>query len=91
MIAAAGVSGGKIYTSADSGVSWTLRDPAGANANWESIASSADGVKLVACARSGKIYTSNDSGVNWTARDPVGVNADWYSVASSLDVRTQPK
>ncbi len=49
---------------------------------WQSIASSADGTKLVAVAYGGKIYTSTDSGANWTARDS---SRNWNSVASSAD------
>ena len=46
---------GQIYTSSDSGVSWTARD---SNRNWLSVASSGDGSKLVAAAINGQIYTS---------------------------------
>jgi photosystem II stability/assembly factor-like uncharacterized protein len=71
--------GGQIYTSTDSGVTWTARD---SNRDWRSVASSADGSKLVAVAEGGQIYTSTDSGATWTARDS---NRDWRSVASSAD------
>ena len=56
---------------------WTPRDSA---RNWRSVASSADGAKLVAAAD--QIYTSTDSGVTWTPRD---VARSWWSVASSAD------
>jgi hypothetical protein len=49
---------------------------------WLSIASSADGNKLVAIEDGGQIYTSADGGANWTARDSV---RSWYGVASSAD------
>jgi len=52
------VAGGysdQIYTSTDSGVSWTPRESSRA---WVAIASSADGNKLVAGAYTDKIYTS---------------------------------
>src|SRR3546814_1654537 len=42
---AASVFGGQIYTSTDNGASWTARE---SNRWWASIASSADGTKLVA-------------------------------------------
>jgi photosystem II stability/assembly factor-like uncharacterized protein len=56
-------------------------------ASWKSIASSADGTKLVAVeahGTAGTIYTSTDSGLNWTqaTNAPSG---DWTSVASSAD------
>jgi hypothetical protein len=70
---------GYIYTSADSGVSWTARNSPRA---WRSIASSADGNKLVAGAEGGQIHTSTDSGVSWTARDST---RNWVAVASSAD------
>ena len=50
--------------------------------NWRSVASSADGSKLVAAVDGGQIYTSTDSGANWTPRDS---NRSWPSVASSSD------
>jgi ligand-binding sensor protein len=55
------VYGGQIYTSTDSGVTWT---PQASNRNWFGVASSADGTKLVAVVDGGQIYTSTDSGVN---------------------------
>ncbi len=61
------------------GAQWTAR---GSNRNWQAVASSADGTKLVAAVMGGQLYTSTDSGVTWTARD---VNRAWFSVASSAD------
>jgi hypothetical protein len=72
-------SPGQIYTSTDSGLSWTPRE---SNSNWRSVTSSSDGVKLVAGSAS-QIYTSTDSGVTWTLRD--SNNRLWMSVASSSD------
>jgi photosystem II stability/assembly factor-like uncharacterized protein len=71
--------GGQIYTSTDSGLTWTSRD---SNRNWEGVASSADGTKLVAVEYGGQIYTSTDSGLTWTPRDS---NRLWDAVASSAD------
>ena len=61
------------------GVVWTAHGP---STNWISVASSADGVKLVAAVYNGSIYTSTDSGVTWTAQIP---STNWVSVASSAD------
>jgi hypothetical protein len=58
---------------------WTARE---SNRDWLSVASSADGNKLVAVEYGGQIYTSTDFGVSWTARES---NRSWYSVASSAD------
>ena len=49
---------------------------------WRLVASSANGVKLVAVIDPGQIYTSSDSGVTWTARDS---SRPWEDVASSTD------
>ena len=49
---------------------------------WNSVASSADGTKLVAVVNSGYVYTSVDSGTTWTQR---GTQQNWGSVASSAD------
>jgi hypothetical protein len=49
---------------------------------WTGIASSADGMKMVACVNNGQIYTSTDCGATWTPRD---ANRAWRSVASSAD------
>jgi len=70
---------GAIWTSTDSGVTWTARATA---SNWRSVASSSDGAKLVAVVHIGQIYTSADSGVTWTA---VATALNWTSVASSSD------
>src|SRR5882757_3220497 len=54
----------------------------GGNNGWESVASSADGSKLVAVAN-GIIITSADSG---NSRIYAGAPSnEWYSVASSAD------
>jgi hypothetical protein len=50
--------------------------------NWTSVASSADGTKLVAVSDRA-IYTSADSGVTWTPTSAPVTN--WISVASSAD------
>jgi photosystem II stability/assembly factor-like uncharacterized protein len=73
------VGNSQIYTSTDSGVSWTARD---SSRNWYSVASSADGNKLVAVVYGGQIFTSTNSGASWTARDST---RDWCTVASSSD------
>jgi hypothetical protein len=72
---------GHLYTSADSGATWTERD---SHEGWIAVASSSDGVKLVACSAPGLIYTSTDSGANWTMQASSGTR-EWRSVASSSD------
>jgi len=64
--------GGDIYTSSDGGASWIDRSSLFVSGSiswrpWNSIASSADGMHLVATADDGtSVYTSNDQGVTWT-------------------------
>ncbi len=75
-----------IYTSTDSGATWTQRAAAGSR-NWSSFASSSDGVKLAAASGMGAtdyIYTSTDSGATWTQRAAAG-SRPWVSIASSSD------
>ncbi|MDP2593249.1 MAG: Ig-like domain-containing protein [bacterium] len=64
----AGVYGGRLYTSSDSGENWTERQPAGdMNLNWVAVASDADGSHLIAgTAGGGLIYYSTDSGATWS-------------------------
>jgi hypothetical protein len=90
---AATVNGGTIYTSSDSGVSWTARtdgvNPSNglpATANWVSIASSGDGAKLAAIAATpnGGVWTSSNSGSTWTQGTLTGTNS-WTGISSSRD------
>ncbi|MEO6109755.1 MAG: prepilin-type N-terminal cleavage/methylation domain-containing protein [Candidatus Saccharimonadales bacterium] len=75
---AAVVNSGFIYTSTDSGATWTQRD---SSRSWTNVASSADGTKLVATTY-GFIYTSTDSGATWTQR---ASGQYWESIASSAN------
>jgi hypothetical protein len=79
LAAAAAGSGGGIYTSTDSGLTWTKTSAP--VADYYSIASSSDGTKLAA-AGPGFIYTSSNSGLRWTDTAPSYV---WISIASSSD------
>ncbi len=80
-LAAAGGSTGSIYTSTNSGASWTQANAP--NNFWYPIASSADGTKLVAGTFGGNIYSSTNSGMNWSSNaTPSQLR---YSMASSAD------
>lgn len=88
----AGTDGDYIYTSTDSGVTWTARTSSGKN-TWLSVASSSDGLKLLASSTltattpdsgDGYLYTSNDGGVTWVKRTGAGLRS-WHVVASSAD------
>jgi len=83
---------GSIITSTDAGSNWTLQTSAPTNTFWTSVASSADGTKLVAVAQwwndnTGGIYTSGNSGQTWTLQTsaPKYSYVNWCSVASSTD------
>lgn len=71
---------GLIYTSADSGVTWTPR--ANSQAQSSALCSSADGTRLAAVSRPGFIVTSADSGATWTYHEAV---RNWRAIASSAD------
>ena len=55
-------------------------------ANWSSLAASADGLKLAACAGSNGVYLSSSSGAIWT-KTALPTNA-WRSVACSSNGTT---
>src|SRR5882762_3964943 len=77
------VAPGILLTSAISVIAqdWTLTSAP--NKNWLSVASSADGSKLVAVVGPGRIYTSTNSGATWISNNVP--NTFWRSVASSAD------
>jgi hypothetical protein len=71
-----GTSDGLVYRSTNSGAAWTpVNLPPH---SWVSVASSADGTRLVAESYGGAIYLSMDSGENWT---PINLPADANSVS----------
>ena len=73
---------GPLYVSTNSGVTWT---PTSAPSNgWFSVASSSDGVNLVATAN-GQVHTSADSGATWRLANTPAVNGLWRAAASSAD------
>ena len=73
---------GPIYISTNSGTTWTQATNVPA-ATWCSVASSADGTKLLAAVSRGGIYRSVDSGLTWTQTSAPSNN--WVSVTSSAD------
>ena len=82
-----GASSGRLWTSANSGTSWTERQPAGdIDDDWEQAASSSDGANLIVSSSLGRIYTSTDYGANWTERQPKGAGrGEWDAVDSDAD------
>jgi len=91
------IGGTNIYTSPDFGTTWITNNvpagPQGIQRDWSSIASSADGSKLVAAGGgngySGFIFISTNSGAAWTVTATNIVSGlvahPWICVASSAD------
>ena len=50
---------GGLYTSTDSGATWTLQTAVPTNASWQAVASSSDGRRLTAAVNGGGIYVSS--------------------------------
>ncbi len=78
------VGGGAVYTSGDSGLSWSSNALSSLPLN--GVTSSSDGSKLVAVGDGGYIFTSSNAGASWSTNSMYnGVVGDWLSVASSGD------
>lgn len=77
----------RLYTSSDSGVNWTERQPAGDyNKNWSFVASDSTGTYLMTgYPNSATVFISSNSGVNWTTRSPNGVIHNWDSADMSAN------
>jgi photosystem II stability/assembly factor-like uncharacterized protein len=80
------VSTNSLWTSSNSGSTWTERLPWG---NWNSVKLSADGSKIFATSRSNQnsyVHISNDFGATWTTTRPSGYECwDLCQVAISSD------
>jgi photosystem II stability/assembly factor-like uncharacterized protein len=78
--------GGVVYTSADSGNTWVSNSLPVVPPFWWSVASSADGNKLVVVSASGQICISTNAGATWQQpNSSPSTNNIWMSVASSAD------
>ena len=73
------ISARSLPNDAPTGLGWIT---AGPTPDWQAIASSADGSKLIAAPAPGQIHTSSDAGATWTARES---SRNWSAVASSAD------
>jgi hypothetical protein len=80
LVAVASITGGGIYISIDSGLTWSGPFGPISGGNWYAAASSTDGSKLPAAVNGGYIYTN--SGTAWTAAFGM---ANWIALASSAD------
>jgi hypothetical protein len=81
---------GSIWTSADSGSNWQERQSGGATHNWNGLASSSDGSKLVAITSDRLVYTSSNFGTTWTqiTGPAFDTSSTVFSVKSSDDGST---
>merc|ERR1719272_2458406 len=77
------VINGKIWDSADSGVTW-VENAAAPTKTWFGIAGSADFMKQTAIVYNGKIWDSADSGVTWVENDDAPTKF-WFGIATSAD------
>jgi hypothetical protein len=77
---------GYLYTSNDSGMTWTQRINSGdPSTQWQSLASSADGKVILAGTNLvGKMYISRDYGSTWSVVNALG-NGDWHDADVSAD------
>jgi photosystem II stability/assembly factor-like uncharacterized protein len=80
-------SPGQIYTSTNSGVTWVSHFVIGAGTGFGSVASSANGVRLltVGFESSSPIFVSTNSGTSWVKQTNAPSVAIWNAVASSAD------
>ena len=80
---AAVVNGGNIWTSSDSGDTWTELVIVGSTKSWKSITSSSDGMKLAAVVYNGNIWIYDaNSGLVLAGG---GLPKNWVSITSSAN------
>ena len=84
-IVAGSVWDGNIWTSSDSGATWTERTIGDGSNKWMSISSSSDGTKLAALVYEGNIWISSNSGATWTENTSTGAGKQWRQICSSSD------
>jgi prepilin-type N-terminal cleavage/methylation domain-containing protein len=83
--------GSKLYTSSNSGSTWTERITAPGGYAWAKVASSADGTRLYVSEAGdedhygGSFWTSGDSGATWTQRTSIPYGNATMSFAVSSD------
>ena len=76
------VGSGNIWTSSDSGVTWTEDTSVGDTKSWKGIVMSADGTKMATMVQNSNIYISSDSGATWSS---VSATSNWNAIAMSAD------
>ena len=81
----AAVVGYDAVISMDGGATWSTNNIASTGYGFVTIASSADGTRLVAGMLSGGVYISTNSGINWQVQTNLPNPVDWTAVTSSAD------
>jgi hypothetical protein len=81
---AAAVYGGSVYTSVNSGSSWSVGSGAPVNSTGIALAMSSDGTKMAAAVNNGGIWTSSNSGTSW-AQQTNAPTTNWTAIACSAD------
>jgi len=71
---------GYIWTSTNSGATWSTQSNSSGQDDWQSIASNSTGQYLVAGVQNGYIWTSSNYGAAWFQR---AISANWRNIASS--------
>lgn len=82
----AGVDGGDLFTSSDSGATWVDRAAAGSR-RWFSTISNSDGSEITVADLGGNIWSSVDSGATWTNLASEGMH-NWTAMSSNGIGRT---
>ena len=82
-----GAAGGVIWTSIDTGVTWTERLGVPVSKNWKGICTNIDGLKIFAVISGSNIWRSLDGGANWielvspNIATPPTTNLTWNDIA----------
>lgn len=77
-------SAGNVWTSDNSGQTWSGTSANSFASVWQAAASSADGTKLYAAVTGGSLYFSTNSGSSWAVISSAPATT-WSSIASSAD------
>ena len=78
-----GMSMGKLWMSSNSGVNWTEVIPGVPNPNWNRVAVSSDGAKMVAAVYAGSLWMSSDGGSTWMENSNTNVSSKGALAMSS--------
>jgi len=75
---------GHVFKSTDAGETWETILYGGRDEEWQAIALSEDGEKIIAGKYGAGLYISNDGGETWTVQEDIG-EAYWVDIDMSAD------